>query len=95
MPSVAPVTSSEFAVLFRPSPRQQTDTSDSGLSEWSVMVRMSASIWVGCQVSVRPFQTGTPANSPSISMDSWVNPRYSMPSNTRPSTRAVSFTVSL
>ena len=27
------------------------------------MVRMSASIWGGCQVSVSPFQTGTPANS--------------------------------
>jgi hypothetical protein len=59
------------------------------------MVKMSASIWVGCQVSVSPFQTGTPANSPRVSMDAWVKPRYSMPSNMRPSTRAVSFTDSL
>src|ERR1700722_13834789 len=53
------------------------------------MVSMSASIWVGCQVSVSPFHTGTPANLPRISTDSWVNPRYSMPSYMRPSTRGV------
>jgi hypothetical protein len=59
------------------------------------MVSMSASIWVGCQVSVSPFHTGTPANVPRISMDSWVNPRNSMPSYIRPSTRAVSLIDSL
>ena len=59
------------------------------------MVRMSASIWVGCQVSVSPFHTGTPENSLRISTDSWANPRYSIPSNMRPSTRAVSLTDSL
>ncbi len=55
------------------------------------MVRMSASIWVGCHWSVSPFHTGTPENRARISTDSWENPRYSMPSNIRPSTRAVSF----
>ena len=59
------------------------------------MVRMSASIWVGCQSSVSPFHTGTPAQAPRISTVSWAAPRYSIPSNIRPSTRAVSFTDSL
>ena len=69
--------------------------SASGRPPWSVMVKMSASIWVGCQVPESPFQTGTPANAPRTSTASWPNPRYSMPSNMRPSTRAVSFTDSL
>ncbi len=59
------------------------------------MVSTSASIWVGCHWSVSPFQTGTPANCASTSTVPWEKPRYSIPSNIRPSTRAVSFTVSL
>ncbi len=59
------------------------------------MVRTSASIWVGCQSSVSPFQTGTPAQAPSVSTVSCAAPRYSIPSNIRPSTRAVSFIDSL
>ena len=67
----------------------------SGRAAWSRMVSTSASIWVGCHSSVSPFHTGTPENRPRISADSWANPRYSMPSNMRPSTRAVSFIDSL
>ncbi len=59
------------------------------------MVRTSARICVGWNSSVSPFQTGTPACSASSSTVVWANPRYSMPSNIRPSTRAVSFMVSL
>ena len=54
------------------------------------MVSTSASIWVGCHWSVSPFQTGTPAHSARVSTSAWAKPRYSMPSNIRPSTRAVS-----
>ena len=42
-------------------------TSSSGLAQWSRMVRMSASIWVGCQASVSPFHTGTPAERARLS----------------------------
>ena len=56
----------------------------------SRMVSMSQSIWVGCHSSVRPFHTGTPAYSASSSTFAWADPRYSMPSYIRPSTRAVS-----
>ena len=59
------------------------------------MVRTSARIWVGWNSSVRPFQTGTPAYLASSSTISWPNPRYSMASYIRPSTRAVSFIDSL
>ena len=61
----------------------------------SVMVTMSARIWVGWNSSVSPFHTGTPAYSARISTFSWAKPRYSMPSKVRPSTRAVSFIDSL
>ena len=37
------------------------DLARAGLRAWSRIVRMSASIWVGCHSSVSPFQTGTPA----------------------------------
>ena len=56
------------------------------------MVIKSAIIWVGCQVSVKPFQTGTPAWAPNNSTASWSKPRYSMPSNMEPRTFAVSIT---
>ncbi len=59
------------------------------------MVSTSASIWVGWNSSVRPLNTGTPANFASSSTTSWENPRYSMASYIRPSTRAVSATDSL
>ena len=61
---------------------------------WSRMVRMSASIWVGCHWSVSPFHTGTPEYCASVSTEAWAKPRYSMPSNMRPRTRAVSLMVS-
>ena len=54
------------------------------------MVRRSASICVGWNSSVRPFQTGTPAFSASSSTIFWLKPRYSMPSYIRPRTFAVS-----
>src|SRR5262245_40670142 len=59
------------------------------------MVRTSASVWVGWNSLVRPFHTGTPAYWARISTVSWANPRYSIPSKVRPSTRAVSFMDSL
>lgn len=67
----------------------------SGLAQCSVMVSTSASIWVGCQSSVSPLNTGTPEWAASASTAAWLSPRYSMPSNIRPSTRAVSLTDSL
>ena len=67
----------------------------SGLSLFSSMVSTSASIWVGWYSSVRPLNTGTPANLASSSTISCLKPRYSMASYMRPSTRAVSFMVSL
>ncbi len=67
----------------------------SGLSLCSVIVRTSASIWVGCQSSVSPLKTGTSPYAASSSTVAWLSPRYSMPSNIRPRTRAVSFTDSL
>ena len=54
------------------------------------MVIMSQSIWVGCHSSVSPFHTGTPAYCARVSTFSCEEPRYSMPSYIRPSTRAVS-----
>ena len=54
------------------------------------MVSRSASTCVGCASSVRPFQTGTEAYSASSSTVDWAKPRYSMPSNMRERTRAVS-----
>ncbi len=59
------------------------------------MVSTSARIWVGWNSSVSPFHTGTPAYFASVSTFSWVDPRYSIPSKVRPSTRAVSFIDSL
>ena len=59
------------------------------------MVSMSARIWVGWNSSVNPFHTGTPEYSARISTLCWLNPRYSIPSKVRPSTRAVSFIDSL
>lgn len=59
------------------------------------MVSMSAIICVGCHSSVRPFQTGTPEKAASSSTSACLLPRYSMPSNILPSTRAVSLTDSL
>ncbi len=64
-------------------------------SACSRMVSMSARIWVGWNSSVRPFQTGTPAKAASVSTMSWSKPRYSMPSYSRPRTRAVSLIDSL
>ena len=61
MPSIAPVTSSERAMLLRPSPTKQNAISLDMPGVCSRIVRMSASIWVGCHSSVSPFQTGTPA----------------------------------
>lgn len=61
MPSRAPVMSRERATLLWPSPTNAKLMSSIWPSKFSVMVRMSASIWVGCQESVRPFHTGTPA----------------------------------
>ena len=66
-----------------------------GLSLCSVIVRKSARICVGWNSLVRPFHTGTPEYSASCSTVAWAKPRYSMPSNIRPSTRAVSFMDSL
>ena len=51
---------------------------------------MSARICVGWNSFVRPFQTGTEAYCASSSTMLWPKPRYSMPSNIRESTRAVS-----
>ena len=54
------------------------------------MVSVSHRVWVGCHSSVSPFQTGTPAWRAKVSTLSCEEPRYSMPSYIRPSTRAVS-----
>jgi hypothetical protein len=64
--------------------------SSNGPSWCSRIVRTSASIWVGCHWVVSPLNTGTPAESASCSTVAWSKPRNSMPSNIRPSTRAVS-----
>ena len=56
----------------------------------SRIVSISASICVGWNSFVRPFHTGTPAYFASSSTMSCPYPRYSIPSNMRPSTRAVS-----
>ena len=52
----------------------------SGLAQCSRMVSWSASIWVGCHSSVRPFHTGTPDFAARTSTAAWLLPRYSMPS---------------
>ena len=54
------------------------------------MVSMSQSICVGCHSSVSPFHTGTPAYAARVSTLVCAEPRYSIPSYIRPSTRAVS-----
>ena len=51
------------------------------------MVSMSANICVGCHWSVSPFHTGTPENAAKVSTSCCENPRNSMPSYMRPSTR--------
>ena len=62
----------------------------SGFSECSRIVSTSASICVGWNSLLSPLYTGTPANWASCSTTSWPNPRYSIASNIRPRTRAVS-----
>ena len=57
---LAPPTRSESPMLLRPSPRERSDLGERLVLN-SVMVRTSASIWVGWNSSVSPFQTGTPA----------------------------------
>ena len=64
------------------------------MPKFSFMVMKSASIWVGCPLSVRPFHTGTPLYFARSSTCSCLKPRNSMPSNMLPSTSAVSRTVS-
>ena len=64
--------------------------SESRLPECSRIVNVSHSVWVGCHSSVRPFHTGTPEYAASVSTLCCADPRYSMPSYIRPSTRAVS-----
>ena len=95
MPSLAPTSSSELAMLLRPSPTNAKEMSCNGFGQCSVMVSTSASIWVGWNSSVSPLKTGTPAYSASSSTVSWALPRYSIASYIRPSTRAVSFIDSL
>ena len=56
----------------------------------SRIVSISANIWVGWNSFVSPFHTGTPACFASSSTISCPYPRYSIPSNIRPNTRAVS-----
>ena len=65
------------------------------MSACSRIVSMSHSDWVGCHSSVRPFHTGTPEYSASVSTVAWEKPRYSIASNIRPRTRAESFADSL
>ena len=64
--------------------------SESCLPACSRIVSMSHSDWVGCHSSVRPFHTGTPEHAARVSTLCCAEPRYSMPSYIRPSTRAVS-----
>ncbi len=56
----------------------------------SRMVNMSHRLCVGCHSSVSPFHTGTEEYRAIVSTVDWWVPRYSMPSNSRDSTRAVS-----
>jgi hypothetical protein len=95
MPSFAPTRSSEFAMLLRPSPTKAKEISCHGFGEFSVIVNTSASICVGWKSSVSPLNTGTPAYAASSSTTFWEEPRYSIASYIRPSTRAVSFIDSL
>jgi len=80
MPIMAPAMRREFATLLRASPTYANAISLYSLPEVSCIVSWSASIWVGCQSSVRPFQTGTPDSSASTSTCSCLLPRNSMPS---------------
>ncbi len=82
-------------MLLRVSPTNAYLISWIGLSACSRMVMTSASTWVGWYLSVRPLNTGTPANAASSSIPFWLAPRYSMASYMRPSTRAVSLNDSL
>jgi len=54
------------------------------------MVNMSHRLCVGCHSSVSPFHTGTEEWAAIVSTVRCRAPRYSMPSNSRESTRAVS-----
>ena len=76
-------------MLYRASP-MYTSFFPLRLPKCSEMVRKSARIWVGWNSLVRPFHTGTPENFAKSSTMVCAKPRYSMPSNILPSTRAVS-----
>ena len=81
---------SEFATLFSASPMNTSFRPSMPVGKFSLIVSMSAIICVGWNSFVRPFHTGTPAFAARSSTMDWSKPRYSMPSNMRPSTRAVS-----
>ena len=89
MPSFAHVTMSELPMLYLASP-MYTNFTPLSLPRCSRIVSISAIICVGWNSFVRPFHTGTPAYFASSSTISCPYPRYSIPSNILPSTRAVS-----
>ncbi len=90
-PSRAAVTRSELATLLRPSPAY-TSLIPAKVPNSSLIVIKSPIICVGCQSSVRPFQTGTPECSASSSTTAWLAPLNSRPSNMLPKILAVSAT---
>ena len=61
----------------------------------SLIVKKSASVWVGCHLSVSPLKTGTVACWASSTTVAWLAPRYSIASKTRDRTLAVSAVDSL
>ena len=88
-PSLAQTTMSESPTLLPASP-MNVSLRPLRWPKCSRTVSMSASICVGWNSVVRPFHTGTPDFSAISSTMACANPRYSMPSYMRPSTRAVS-----
>ena len=91
MPTIVPATKRLLAMLLRPSPTK-VRVRPLRWPNFSLMVIKSAIIWVGCHSSVKPFQTGTPAKRARVSTSLCLKPRYSIPSNMRPITLAVSST---
>ena len=89
IPILAQAIISELPILYLASPIY-TSLTPSKRPKCSLIVRRSANICVGWYSFVKPFHTGTPAYFARSSTISCSKPRYSIPSNILPRTRAVS-----
>ena len=93
MPSVAPISASEWYTLF-PSPTNASGTPRRSGPSTSVAVNRSASAWHGCSRIVSPLITGIEARAASSTTTSCGPVRAMIPSTNRSRFRATSPTVS-